>query len=40
MVATPRPKFADVSRLAMRNEDVMEIVDVLHVAAMRMSPPR
>jgi hypothetical protein len=40
MVATTRPKFVDVSRLAMGNEDVIEIVDVLHVAAIRMCPPR
>lgn len=34
-VATRR-KFVDFARLAMSNGDVMEIVDVLHAAAMRM----
>lgn len=35
-----RRKFVDFSRLAMRHPDVMEIVNVLHAAATRMSAGR
>lgn len=35
--ATTQQKFLDFAKLAMTNGDVMEIVDVLHTAAMRMN---
>jgi transcriptional regulator with XRE-family HTH domain len=36
---TTRRKFIDFSRLASKHPDVMEIVDVLHAAAMRAALP-
>ncbi len=36
---TTRRKFLDFSRLAMKHPDVMDIVDVLHGAAMRTRKP-